>query len=247
MIIDKKIFYDNIFNEPGFTKDFKISEYDLYKIRNLVEGQWLERIRNYDIKLEKIAQEYTIDGYHQFSELVPHDKLWGKNNRILKYSDVLRIKKLKFYHDLKKIFGNFIISNEEGIELEEIYWRLVRPNKKEDVGPLHADSWFWDLGHGKSDSNTIRIKLWMPLYSEPGLNGFRYVSNSHLMNIKYVGEKRNGILKPKIIDDENNFKIEVFDGKPGEAIIFNDKLLHGGMVGGSKTRVSIEFTILIKI
>jgi hypothetical protein len=148
---------------------------------------------------------------------------------------------------LKKIFGNFIISNEEGIELEEIYWRLVRPNKKEDVGPLHADSWFWDLGHGKSDSNTIRIKLWMPLYSEPGLNGFRYVSNSHLMNIKYVGEKRNGILKPKIIDDENNFKIEVFDGKPGEAIIFNDKLLHGGMVGGSKTRVSIEFTILIKI
>ena len=34
--------------------------------------------------------------------------------------------------------------------------------------------------------------------------------------------------------------------KPGTVIIFNDKLLHGGVVNeGSETRVSMEFTMFV--
>ena len=48
-------------------------------------------------------------------------------------------------NQLSKIFGKFSISDENNIGYGELVWRLVRPNKKDDVGPIHCDKWFWDL------------------------------------------------------------------------------------------------------
>ena len=52
----------------------------------------------------------------------------------------------------------------------------------------------------------------------------------------------------KPIFDESN--VETFMQKqnctPGTVIVFNDKLLHGGVVNeGSETRVSMEFTMFV--
>ena len=43
------------------------------------------------------------------------------------------------------MFGKFSISDENKLGYGELVWRLVRPNKKDDVGPIHCDKWFWDL------------------------------------------------------------------------------------------------------
>ena len=40
--------------------------------------------------------------------------------------------------------------------------------------------------------------------------------------------------------------LKKFTGKPGNIIIFNDRLLHGGYTTPSKTRVSLELTLIIK-
>jgi ectoine hydroxylase-related dioxygenase (phytanoyl-CoA dioxygenase family) len=40
--------------------------------------------------------------------------------------------------------------------------------------------------------------------------------------------------------------VVIFNSHPGEAIIFNDQLLHGGAVGQNETRVSLEFTMFVK-
>ena len=41
-------------------------------------------------------------------------------------------------------------------------------------------------------------------------------------------------------------KIKIFKSKIGQCLIFNDKLIHGGLAGGKKTRVSLEFTMMVK-
>lgn len=61
--------------------------------------------------------------------------------------------------ELEKIFGEFKISDEENEGREEIFWRLVRPHQSSDIGPLHADGWFWDFGHGHTLANVERVNI----------------------------------------------------------------------------------------
>ena len=62
----------------------------------------------------------------------------------------------------------------------------------------------------------------------------------------YHGELKDGINKPKIDISEEELDVVIFNSQPGEAIIFNDQLLHGGAVGQNETRVSLEFTMFVK-
>ena len=55
-------------------------------------------------------------------------------------------------------------------------------------------------------------------------------------------------MKPVLLDKEDSFEMTLVNTLPGESIIFNDNLLHGGALNlGLKTRISTEFTILQKI
>jgi hypothetical protein len=154
---------------------------------------------------------------------------------------------MSFVKILEKEFGEFLISNEEGLEKEEIYWRLVRPGVSSDIGPLHSDAMFWNLGHGNTPESYKRVKIWIALYCEKGRSGFRFSPGSHAKKVDYIGEDRGGILKPKINDKIlSTLTMARFDTDPGGAIIFHDDLVHGGLAGGEKTRVSIEFTIMYK-
>ena len=63
---------------------------------------------------------------------------------------------------------------------------------------------------------------------------------------KFV-KKRHGINKPKLISPLSKFNPKLIDAIPGNSIVFNDKLIHGGALNkGSKCRVSVEFTMIIK-
>ena len=204
--------------------------------------------------LKTIAPEHVkrfegcgIERYHEASHLIDHGSVWPKKVRILPQNAVSEIRKMSFVNKLEDYFGSFEISDEDNVGREEIYWRLVRPNEKNDVGPLHADSWFWGLGHGTTPNNMVRVKVWIGIYVEPGLNGFVYVPESHLKNWPYHAVLKDGFKKPKIDVDEGSLNPLLFKSKPGDTIIFHDKLLHGGALGkGNRTRVSLEFTMFVK-
>jgi len=147
---------------------------------------------------------------------------------------------------LEDEFGYFQISDEDNVGHEEIYWRLVRPNSLTDVDPLHADAWFSDLGHGITPPDLKRVKVWIAIYCDPGKGGFKFVPGSHKHECPYHGELKNGITKPEIDISEDELDVVIFNSQPGEAIIFNDQLLHGGALGQGETRVSLEFTMFVK-
>jgi len=187
-----------------------------------------------------------MDRYHELSCLIDHKNAWPKLHRILEPNAVREIRKLPAMAKIEQEFGRFTISDEENLGWENIYWRLVRPNSASDVGPMHADRWFWDLGHGITPPNTKRVKVWIAIFCEKGQAGFRLVPGSHRKEWPHHGEHRDGFVKPQIDVSDDQLDIKMFDSEPGDAIVFNDQLLHGGAIGGALSRVSLEFTLFVQ-
>jgi hypothetical protein len=231
---------DGFFTELRFTSD------ELEMVRALIKSQWLSRISESGAGCSQIFENLEMSRYHEQCHLLDHKNMWPKSKRILGSEAVQVIRQTSIFKTLESEFGIFEISGEDGIEKEEIYWRLVRPNNLTDVGPIHADEWFWALGHGTTPAGHQRVKVWISIYSEMGQNGFKYVAGSHRKKWRYHGVLKDGLMKPQIDEDESALGAEIFMSQPGQAIVFHDKLLHGGAPGGSATRVSLEFTMFVK-
>jgi hypothetical protein len=229
----------------GFETSLMLTKKELDIVRNLIRSQWLQRINEYQPSLTPLFESIEIDHYHEYSHLLPHESFWTKSKRIMSSDSVKIIRQTSIFKKLELSLGKFDISGEDSVEKEEIYWRLVRPNGANDVGPLHADEWFWVLGRVESPANHQRIKVWISIYSEPGKSGFKFVRGSHKKSWRYHGKLTGTTIKPQIDEDEASLGVEAFISKPGQAIVFHDKLLHGGMVGGTLTRVSLEFTLFL--
>ena len=178
--------------------------------------------------------------------LIDHRAAWPKLRRILEQPAVDKRRQLPTCRRRVAEFGEFTSSDEENLGRENIYWRLVRPDSPSDVGPMHADQWFWALGHGSAPDDVQRVKIWIAIYCEPGKSGVRLVSGSHRQDWPYHGEFRDGFTKPVIDVKDDQLDIQMFDSQPGDAIVFHDRLLHGGAVGGSLSRISLEFTMFVK-
>jgi hypothetical protein len=233
----------------GFHDDLYLCENDLSNLRCLVQEHFEMQLTSHFPLLKKKIKGTKINQYHRLlndNTCIDHSFLSPKKNRILPPNLAKKFKNLDFFKSLEKELGPIKISNEDGVYNEEIYWRLTRP-EHHDVGPMHADKWFWDLGHGNSDEKYRRIKIWIPIYNEPGSNGLRYVYGSHLKDWPYHGEERDGFIKPMIDITDDKLDITKFFNMPGQAFIFNDRLLHGGFSGGKNSRVSIECTLLLRI
>ena len=110
------------------------------------------------------------------------------------------------------------------------------------------DSWFWRLNKDfpKPNYPFIRIKVWIAIATEIDKSGLLVEKNSHKRsNINWEGQFKHGIMKPILLDDKSCFNMDLVKTLPGESIIFNDELIHGGSINhGAKTRVSTEFTLL---
>ena len=242
---------DQIKGKKGFYNEIRLDDNELYVIRHLIKQNYLKEISNISIEAAVDAKSIPMDNYHVLLEKYPkinHQDIWSKAKRLLPTEDVDVIKGLNFFQKIAGFFPGLKISNEEFIFPEEVYWRLVRPASHggiNDVGPIHADKWFWDLGKGIMLDGHTRIKMWISIFNESSQSGFRFVSGSHLHEWPYAGVSKDGSVKPRIKLDDTQLEIEPFICGPGGVILFNDKLLHGGMVGGAKTRVSLECTFLI--
>jgi len=183
----------------------------------------------------------SLDEYLNNCENI-HNQL-TKKYRLFEPSVVEKIKEFKFFQTLKNIFPDITITNEEKFYNEEVYWRLVRPNIT-DVGPVHADSWFWNLGVGDTPNNKVRIKIWVLIQSSDTYSGLIYYPKSHLFSFNYLSKKVENKNKPIFSDSLDNYDHEHVNNKPGNVFIFNDRLLHGGIPCNNGIRLSFEFTFL---
>ncbi len=229
----------------GFNTELRFAADELEMVRSLIKAQYLQRIEESGAGRSKLFASLEMNRYHEQCNILDHKTMWPKSKRILGSEAVKAIRQTSLIKALEGEFGPFVISGEDGIEKEEVYWRLVRPNCATDVGPLHADNWFWALGHGTTPAGHQRVKVWVSIYSEAGQNGFKYVAGSHQKEWRYHGVTRDGFIKPQIDEDESMLDVEIFRSDPGQAIVFHDKLLHGGAAGGNTTRVSLEFTMFV--
>lgn len=238
---------ENLSGPLGFSVGLSMKDEELVRMRSLIQDQWLGHIKALVPEHVSKFEELGLARYHEASHLLGTDSAWPKKVRILPAESVFEIRKMGFMSRLEDYFGPFEISDEENVGREEIYWRLVRPNAKNDIGPIHADGWFWELGHGITPDATIRVKIWIGIYVEPGLNGFVFVPGSHHKVWPYHKEMKDGFYKPVIDVSEDILNPVLFEGEAGDLIIFHDKLLHGGAINkGNYSRVSIEFTMFVK-
>ena len=257
----KKIFDDieknKIFRSDGFSQKMSLTDIELKKLRGLVEDQYYSVLaEKYPEKLETFKKA-GLDHYHELSKTIDHSATWPKKTRCLEQPSCEIIKTLPFWKQLENDFGSFITGRvvyEKDIEWDrdEMYWRVVRPQEPTDVGTLHADKWFHDtmkIRQRVFPENAHALKIWIPLYCEPGKNGLAIVPNSHneLDKWQYSAVEIENTSKPRLIGDESKVKTELLKTPPGNIVIFNQDLVHVGALNqGSTTRISLEITMIVE-
>lgn len=242
-----------VFGDEGYSADMRLDPQDLDKLRRIINDHWLATISAAYPELAEEAARLGIENYHLISDRIDHKKLWTKTNRVLPQEAVTEIKKMPFIARLKEEFGEFEISDVYDVQQrptsEEIYWRLVRPEVPTDVGLLHADKWFHiavGMGPEMFPVGKVSVKVWIPIYCEPGKNGLAIVPGSHHRQWKFHVEYVDGLGKPIIDEDTSKIPAELMHTEPGNMLIFHENTLHGGVVNhGRKTRVSMEITMLM--
>jgi hypothetical protein len=232
----------------GYSTAMSLDPTELKLLRDCIRAQWLYRLQ---LLAPKHIHEFDltgIDQYHKLAHLVDHAAVWPKTARVFPREVVAALREGPFFKALESQFGVFEMSDEEGFGWENVYWRLVRPGNS-DIGPIHSDKWFWDLGHGQMpDYPCERVKIWIAIYTAPGKNGLLVIPGSHLSDHwKWHGEVINGLAKPIFDEKLEDLDIHLVETHPGQAVVFHDKLLHGGAVNMADTcRVSMELTMLVR-
>lgn len=187
--------------------------------------------------------------YNEVCSDLNHGDLWSKKNRMLSAADTKWFENTVSFRRLKERLNVRRVSDEENLGRSNFYWRLTRPNVDGDIGPYHRDEWFWKLNKdfGEDLNGLKRIKVWIAVQTEQGLNGLLIQRSSHLRkDLEYEVRETNTIKKPSLTTNVERSEMELVDCKPGEGIIFHDKLLHGGALNqGSLCRCSIEFTFIV--
>ena len=243
---------DDVLGEEGYTRRLSLNREELETLHACIRAQWLGNIRAHDSALAAQAELCGMSRYHELCDRLDHPSLWPKERRILPQVAVEQLKRMPFFSRVRDAFGPFGIAqafygDTHVAGLEEIYWRLVRPNAAGDVGDLHADYWFHQMMgmHGRAfPTCCFTLKVWIPVITEPARNGLLLVPGSHLRDWKYSIRWINGQPKPKFEDSAEPILVPT---EPGEALIFHERLLHGGAVNrGQHTRVSAEITLVFE-
>lgn len=138
--------------------------------------------------------------------------------------------------------GDFV-TDEENLGFPNIYWRLVRKNSSSDVGPIHADRWFWDLSKADFPRSHTRVKVWMPLYQDDLNPSLLVLPGSQNQEFDYSSRRDSaGKTRPVFENIALSQRMKPAPVRVGQAIVFHDSLLHGGRVT-RENRVSVEFTL----
>lgn len=225
----------------GAGYDFdRLAAPELAAVRRMIAEQYLGRLGDASPPLRDEAAKIGIDRYHTLNLPFDHAAFWSKDKRVLDRSTHRTLCEMGFFRRIRQVLPSAQIFPDD------LMWRIVRPNAATDVGPVHADKWFWDIGHGSISAEMGRFKVWTAVFAEPGLNGLCIKERSHRSDaVNHRFELRDGKLKPVVDETPEELGMELLLLKPGEMIFFHDALLHGGVVNrGQACRVSIEMTIV---
>lgn len=233
-------------------KAFTNSEFEI--IKESIDNQYSNVIREQKIPNEILSKhlerKFKVIYYHEISKYINHSQTWPKSVRILPESFANWFQSTKYIKDLKSEYGEIEITDEEFIGFPNLYWRITRPNESRDVGPLHRDSWFWQIDQlkGKKFPKFKRLKSWVSVNVEKGKNGLLVVKGSHnIKNLKWETLEKDGKTKPSLKSKIAKKDIMLLNTLNNTVVTFDDDLVHGGSTNfGENTRVSLEFTVFLK-
>ena len=262
----KKQISNQITQGKGYCTNIKISKRELKSLRNIVESHLNNKI-NENLKKNIRLKDFDLEKLHLMTNKVDYKNFISQKNRILNIDNYKKIIKFHFYKKIKKIFGPFkqVSNGPFAQNFGQFVVRVVRPGAyKSDIGSLHADIWFFLLNKKKKYYPKLKeyqrnIKFWIPICLEKNKSGLLVSENSQKKTFNFKGQlyaKKNGLKKQyetkghvrPIFDYKNNPKpkLKLLNVNPGTIVIFTEKLLHGGTnLKASKTRVSLEFSIII--
>jgi hypothetical protein len=227
---------------PGYCVD-ELAPIELDVIRAYITAQYLDRLADLQPDLVDEARRVGVQNYHTLPIEFDHAASWPKETRLLPARHVADFARMGFFSRIRQQFGP-----SATISHDELNWRVVRPNQPGDIGPVHADKWFWDAGYGYGSMppGYDRFKIWMAVFSEPGANGLRVKPESHRVHTwKHHFEVKGGVRKPVLDEREEDLNMQLLPLAAGQMVQFHDELLHGGAVNrGTTCRVSIELTVL---
>jgi predicted O-methyltransferase YrrM len=244
---DQARILDEIFQDDGYFIADILDAEGLAELRRIVNDKFHSAIKLKYPELYNEFAELSANQYHLKSALIDHANMWRKAMRTFDHALVERFLALPWRRRLAERVGSFELLGLEEVGLPDIYMRVVRPDAPSDVGPIHADQWFTDLGNHSYDPGLALIKVWIPVYSEPAKDGLIGVPGSHLQPIHYESELRDGYVKP-VLPKEVEARLEPIrlPAAPGQAVCFRYDFLHGGTVNeGTNTRVSLEATLVL--
>lgn len=227
---------------PGYTRE-ALTPAELDHVRRLITAQYLDRLAVLQPDLVGTATAAGLARYHTLPIRFDHGASWPKETRLLDPKYVADFERMAFFGRIREEVGP-----SARISHDELNWRVVRPDQPGDVGPVHADKWFWDAGYGYGSmpAGYDRFKIWMAVHTEPGLNGLTVKPDSHRSSHwRHHFEVKGGVRKPVLDEDEASLDMQLLPLTSGEMVLFHDELLHGGAVNRAATcRVSIELTVL---
>jgi hypothetical protein len=237
----------SIYESPGYFSKIGLSEQELARLREIITHRWLGRIGETAPNFVSEFSKVGVERYHEVSDLIDHGATWNKDARVFSREEVREIIQMSLFSKLKEIFGSADVADIEGLGYPEIYWRLVRPGNPQDVSGIHADSWFYSYTNELSDDQQAGlIKVWVAVFVAPGHSGLMVMADSHKKNWPNHSELRHGRMKPVLDVADSELDMQVVATEPGEAIVFNTHLLHGGIPHTHNlTRVNIEFAIRV--
>ena len=231
---------------------FTIDEFDF--IKKNIDYKYTNVLKEKDIPKEDIEKhferEFKLSHYHEISSFINHALTWPKPARILPENFVNWFLSTKYIKSLALEYGELEITDEEALGYPNIYWRITRPNQSRDVGPLHRDSWFWEIYklNGKKFPDFERLKSWISINVEPGKNGLLVVNESHKnKELEWETIKKDCKIKPSLKTKISAEDLTLLKTSNNNVVTFDDDLVHGGSENlGKTTRVSIEFTVFLK-
>jgi hypothetical protein len=226
---------------PAFTSE------ELIAIRTLISAHLVDVAHGISSATADAIAGAELENYHLISKEVDHGRLLSKKGRILPKVAVDAIKQMSFFDYVTKALGPFYLSDEEGVGHEQICFRIVRPHRREDVGSLHRDSWFWDYYGFDVPRGIARGKVWVAVGGKPNLAGLLLAPGSQRIAAPYHTKTDNGKLAFVPDFDVGSIGLERYCGGLGEPVMFNYDTLHVGSLNrAEECRVSFEITIMFK-
>lgn len=233
--------------ERGLLQGPAFTATELETIRELIKAQLIENAYRTSPALASAIADMPLRNYHEVATDDDHPRLLSKRGRILSAAAVDVVKQMSFFDYVRAAFGTFYLSDEEAVGHEQICFRIARPNRREDVGTLHRDSWFWQYFGFPVPEGISRVKVWVPVCGDPTNAGLLLAPGSHLRPAGYRTETVDGKLGFIPEADPTEVALYRYRGEAGQPIMFNYDLLHvGALTRGAESRVSFEITIMFR-